>query len=185
MAGMADWAGAGSWVFWAVNDGKWGLCEQRWKWLGRWWWRGEMGGVWGQIWTQCLRMGEQLDRGAATLPTLSSLSRINDGVRLRACVEPTRTCTCSRPLTHTHTLTHGQVCLIYIDILGPSVPHLSWTMWRGGSIAFGFQTRGQHVNGRRPESPWSPLLYSRPSPPSPVTTVSNFKWSGQMLNQCF
>lgn len=68
-----------------------------------------MGGVWGQIWSQCLRMGEQLDRGAATLPTLSSLSRINDGVRLRACVEPTRTCTCSRPLTHTHTHTRPSV----------------------------------------------------------------------------
>lgn len=48
--------------------------------------------------------GEQLDRGAATLPTLSSLSRIDDDVRPicvheRASVAP-HTC------THSHCLAH-------------------------------------------------------------------------------
>lgn len=48
--------------------------------------------------------GEQLDRGAATLPTLSSLSRIDDDVRPicvheRASVAP-HTCTHSHRLAH-------------------------------------------------------------------------------------
>lgn len=54
--------------------------------------------------------GEQLDWGAATLPTLSSLSRINDDVRpiriheraglLCARAWPPHTCTHSHRLTH-------------------------------------------------------------------------------------
>lgn len=111
--------------------------------------------------------GEQLDWGAATLPTLSSLSRINDGVRPLSIHE-----LAGLLRTHMHALppprTHPPR-LIYTDMLSPC--HATFTLHNaeGRDSCFWFPTRGQHLNGRRQSTlqrpPSSPALRFLLRPP--------------------
>ena len=74
----------GFWVLGGVCDGEIGARERRWRGLSRWGegvTGGKTGGCVSDRVSEVSPWGEQLDRGAATLPTLSSLSRIDDDVR--------------------------------------------------------------------------------------------------------
>lgn len=73
---------------------------------------GKTGGcvLWGESdrMSEVYLWGEQLDWGAATLPTLSSLSRINDYVRPTLIHEPRLyTSVAPHTCTHSHRLAHS------------------------------------------------------------------------------
>lgn len=114
--------------------------------------------------------GEQLDWGAATLPTLSSLSRINDGVRIHECagllVAHTHTHTCTR----SHRLTQSP-CLIYTDMLSPCYATFTLNNVEGRDGCFWFPTRGWHLNGRRLNTPWSRLFKDPSGPCRPLVSL--------------
>ena len=188
------------------GGGRWweiGAREQRWR------RRGEGGDGWESdrgVWSVSVwgGGGEQLDWGAATLPTLSSLSRINDSVRpvpLHVCVDRhahtlppphTHTHTYTHTHTHTHTYTHTHTrspCLIYIDVLSPRHATFTLNNAEGRDDCFWFSEQegdiwmggGKTLLDSKDTRPPSPP----PNPPFPVGPLSHFKWSGQMLNQCF
>lgn len=126
--------------------------------------------------------GEQLDWGAATLPTLSSLSRINDDLRpIRIHERAGLPYTKAWPPTHMHTLPPPHTlspCLIYTDMISPRHATFILNNAEGRDGCFWFPTGGRHLNGRRLNTPRF-CLFKDPQPSLPCCPLVSLqmKWT--------
>lgn len=124
--------------------------------------------------------GEQLDQGATTLPTLSSLSRINGSM-----YAPSSSVTVQASLRHEHGPAHMHTlppshtlsgCLIYADMIGPRHATFTLNNVEGRNSCFWFPTKGRHLNGSGLNTQRFCLFEeATPKTASPVTLLSHFK----------